>query len=124
VSDMRAPCICRLEAPARINETADALRPLSMTDPASTAQRASTCLFSDVAVSREWDAACDVLSLREATERAGFSQHAILRAIRRGNLVAFEPSPFDEREGAVTMRAFPRAVPGGGLNQTSLPEVT
>ncbi len=35
----------------------------------------------------------DVLSPREIAERAGFSYHAILRAIRRGDLVAFEPIP-------------------------------
>ena len=35
----------------------------------------------------------DVLSPREVAERAGFSYHAILRAIRRGDLVAFEPIP-------------------------------
>jgi excisionase family DNA binding protein len=33
----------------------------------------------------------DVLSPREVAERAGFSYHAILRAIRRGDLEAFEP---------------------------------
>jgi excisionase family DNA binding protein len=33
----------------------------------------------------------DVLSPREVAERAGFSYHAILRAIRRGDLQAFEP---------------------------------
>lgn len=35
----------------------------------------------------------DVLTPREVAERAGFSYHAILRAIRRGDLVAFEPVP-------------------------------
>ena len=35
----------------------------------------------------------DVLSPREVAERAGFSYHAILRAIRRGDLKAFEPVP-------------------------------
>jgi excisionase family DNA binding protein len=35
----------------------------------------------------------DVLSPREVAERAGFSYHAILRAIRRGDLVAYEPIP-------------------------------
>jgi hypothetical protein len=35
----------------------------------------------------------DVLSPREVAERAGFSYHAILRAIRRGDLQAFEPVP-------------------------------
>jgi hypothetical protein len=35
----------------------------------------------------------DVLSPREVAERAGFSYHAILRAIRRGDLAAFEPVP-------------------------------
>jgi hypothetical protein len=35
----------------------------------------------------------DVLSPREVAERAGFSYHAILRAIRRGDLEAFEPVP-------------------------------
>jgi excisionase family DNA binding protein len=35
----------------------------------------------------------DVLSPREVAERAGFSYHAILRAIRRGDLRAFEPVP-------------------------------
>ncbi len=38
-------------------------------------------------------AARDVLSPREVAERAGFSYHAILRAIRRGDLQAFEPVP-------------------------------
>jgi len=33
----------------------------------------------------------DVMSPREVAERAGFSYHAILRAIRRGDLQAFEP---------------------------------
>jgi excisionase family DNA binding protein len=33
----------------------------------------------------------EVLSPREVAERAGFSYHAILRAIRRGDLQAFEP---------------------------------
>jgi excisionase family DNA binding protein len=33
----------------------------------------------------------DVLTPREVAERAGFSYHAILRAIRRGDLTAFEP---------------------------------
>jgi hypothetical protein len=33
----------------------------------------------------------DVLSPREIADRAGFSYHAILRAIRRGDLQAFEP---------------------------------
>jgi hypothetical protein len=35
----------------------------------------------------------DVLSPREIAGRAGFSYHAILRAIRRGDLQAFEPIP-------------------------------
>jgi hypothetical protein len=35
----------------------------------------------------------DVLTPREVAERAGFFYHAILRAIRRGDLVAFEPVP-------------------------------
>jgi excisionase family DNA binding protein len=35
----------------------------------------------------------DVLTPREVAERAGFSYHAILRAIRRGDLHAFEPVP-------------------------------
>ena len=35
----------------------------------------------------------DVLSPREVADRAGFSYHAILRAIRRGDLQAFEPVP-------------------------------
>jgi hypothetical protein len=38
-------------------------------------------------------AARDVLSPREVADRAGFSYHAILRAIRRGDLQAFEPIP-------------------------------
>jgi len=33
----------------------------------------------------------DVLTPREVAERAGFSYHAVLRAIRRGDLIAFEP---------------------------------
>jgi hypothetical protein len=35
----------------------------------------------------------DVLSPREVADRAGFSYHAILRAIRRGDLAASEPVP-------------------------------
>ena len=35
----------------------------------------------------------DVLTPREVAERTGFSYHAILRAIRRGDLHAFEPVP-------------------------------
>jgi hypothetical protein len=35
----------------------------------------------------------DVLSPHEVADRAGFSYHAILRAIRRGDLEAFEPVP-------------------------------
>ncbi|MGO9976068.1 MAG: hypothetical protein ACLP01_25350 [Solirubrobacteraceae bacterium] len=35
----------------------------------------------------------DVLSPREVAVRAGFSYHAILRAIRRGDLQAYEPVP-------------------------------
>jgi hypothetical protein len=35
----------------------------------------------------------DVLSPREVAARSGFSYHAILRAIRRGDLKAFEPVP-------------------------------
>jgi hypothetical protein len=35
----------------------------------------------------------DVLSPHEIADRAGFSYHAILRAIRRGDLQAFEPVP-------------------------------
>jgi len=35
----------------------------------------------------------DVLSPREVAERAGFSYHAILRAIRRGDLHVLEPVP-------------------------------
>jgi Phage integrase, N-terminal SAM-like domain len=35
----------------------------------------------------------DVLTPREVASRAGFSYHAILRAIRRGDLVAYEPIP-------------------------------
>lgn len=35
----------------------------------------------------------DALTPREVAERAGFSYHAILRAIRRGDLRAFEPVP-------------------------------
>jgi hypothetical protein len=35
----------------------------------------------------------DVLSPREVADRAGFSYTAILRAIRRGDLEAFEPVP-------------------------------
>ena len=37
------------------------------------------------------DAARDVLTPKEVADRAGFSYHAILRAIRRGDLQAFEP---------------------------------
>ena len=39
------------------------------------------------------ESARDVLSPREVADRAGFSYHAILRAIRRGDLQAFEPVP-------------------------------
>ena len=35
----------------------------------------------------------DVLSPHEVADRAGFSYHAILRAIRRSDLQAFEPVP-------------------------------
>ena len=35
----------------------------------------------------------DVLSPHQVADRAGFSYHAILRAIRRGDLEAFEPVP-------------------------------
>src|SRR4051794_24510896 len=35
----------------------------------------------------------DALSPREVAARSGFSYHAILRAIRRGDLEAFEPVP-------------------------------
>jgi site-specific recombinase XerC len=35
----------------------------------------------------------DVLSPREIADLAGFSYHAVLRAIRRGDLEAFEPVP-------------------------------
>jgi excisionase family DNA binding protein len=35
----------------------------------------------------------DVLTPKEVAERAGFSYHAILRAIRRGDLAALEPVP-------------------------------
>jgi excisionase family DNA binding protein len=35
----------------------------------------------------------EVLSPREVAQRAGFSYHAILRAIRRGDLKAYEPIP-------------------------------
>jgi hypothetical protein len=35
----------------------------------------------------------DVLTPREVADRSGFSYHAILRAIRRGDLQAFEPVP-------------------------------
>jgi hypothetical protein len=41
----------------------------------------------------------DVLSPREVAARAGFSYHAILRAIRRGDLKAFEPVPGHYRVG-------------------------
>jgi len=34
-----------------------------------------------------------VLTPREIADRSGFSYHAILRAIRRGDLQAFEPVP-------------------------------
>jgi len=43
--------------------------------------------------SQEAGAARDVLTPREVADRAGFSYHAILRAIRRGDLQAFEPVP-------------------------------
>jgi hypothetical protein len=39
------------------------------------------------------ESARDVLSPREVADRAGFSYHAILRAIHRGDLQAFEPVP-------------------------------
>jgi excisionase family DNA binding protein len=35
----------------------------------------------------------DVLTPKEVAERAGFSYHAILRAIRRGDLAALDPVP-------------------------------
>ena len=35
----------------------------------------------------------DALSPREIADLAGFSYHAVLRAIRRGDLEAFEPVP-------------------------------
>lgn len=35
----------------------------------------------------------DVLTPREIADRTGFSYHAILRAIRRGDLRTFEPVP-------------------------------
>lgn len=41
----------------------------------------------------EPERARDVLSPREVAVRAGFSYHAILRAIRRGDLQAYEPVP-------------------------------
>ena len=41
----------------------------------------------------------DVLTPREVAERSGFSYHAILRAIRRGDLVASEPVPGHYRIG-------------------------
>jgi len=44
-------------------------------------------------LTRMTEAARDVLSPREVADRAGFSYHAILRAIRRGDLRAFEPVP-------------------------------
>lgn len=47
----------------------------------------------------------DVLSPREVAERAGFSYHAILRAIRRGDLEAFEPVPGRYR---VSLAAYER----------------
>jgi len=39
------------------------------------------------------ESARDVLSPREVADRAGFSYHAILRAIHRRDLQAFEPVP-------------------------------
>ena len=65
----------------------------------------------------------DVISPREVAARAGFSYHAILRAIRRGDLEAFEPVPghyrvslgayerwlhTPARRGAAPVRAQPR----------------
>lgn len=47
----------------------------------------------------------DVLSPRQVAERAGFSYHAILRAIRRGDLEAFEPVPGRYR---VSLAAYER----------------
>jgi hypothetical protein len=47
----------------------------------------------------------DVLSPREVAARAGFSYHAILRAIRRGDLEAFEPVPGHYR---VSLDAYER----------------
>ena len=41
----------------------------------------------------------DVITPREVAERSGFSYHAILRAIRRGDLAAFEPVPGHYRVG-------------------------
>ena len=47
----------------------------------------------------------DVMSPREVAERAGFSYHAILRAIRRGDLQAFEPVPGQYR---IELREYER----------------
>lgn len=41
----------------------------------------------------------DVLTPKEIAARAGFSYHAILRAIRRGDLAAYEPVPARYRIG-------------------------
>ena len=54
----------------------------------------------------------DVMSPREVANRAGFSYHAILRAIHRGDLQAFEPVPGQYRielEGIRTLAAHARS---------------
>jgi excisionase family DNA binding protein len=67
----------------------EGINPTTAAPPAATSGRASTHGASSPATTP----ARDVLTPREVAERAGFSYHAILRAIRRGDLQAFEPVP-------------------------------
>ena len=53
----------------------------------------------------------DVLSPHEVADRAGFSYHAILRAIRRGDLQAFEPVPGHYRIEVVEYERWLRRPP-------------
>jgi hypothetical protein len=82
------------------------------------------------------DAARDVLTPKEVADRAGFSYHAILRAIRRGDLEAFEPvrghTPGSRwtsmnagctlRHGVATATGARRGRAGGRLAQARLIE--
>jgi hypothetical protein len=57
----------------------------------------------------------DVLSPHEVADRAGFSYHAILRAIRRGDLQAFEPVPGHYRIEVVEYERWLRRPPRRNL---------